>query len=86
MKKCDKYSNLDVEAEVRRLTDTAGFVHYAGVVFNWRGIMAKDSIRELLTMGMSRTDLEALCLTVVRGSAYIHQISQLAKGRLPGAS
>ena len=86
VKKCDKYSNLDVEAEVRRLTDTAGFVHYAGVVFNWRGIMAKDSIRELLTMGMSRTDLEALCLTVVRGSAYIHQISQLAKGRLPGAS
>ena len=85
-KKRDKYNDLDVDAEVKRLTDTAGHVHTAGVVFNWRGIMARDSIRELLTLGMSRTDLEALCLTVVRGSAFIHQISQLAKGRLPGFS
>ena len=40
--------------------------------------MAKESIRKLLQLGLSCTDLEALCCSVVRGSAAIHRISQMA--------
>lgn len=45
--------------------------------------MAKESIRKLLQLGLSCTDLEALCCSVVRGSAAIHRISQMAKSRTP---
>ena len=45
--------------------------------------MAKESIRKLLQLGLSCTDLEALCCSVVRGSAAIHRISQMAKSNVP---
>ena len=83
-RKREKYVVADVVDEVKRLTDAQLDITVVGVVFNWRGIMASESIRELLLLGMCRADLENLCLTVVKGGAFTHRVSQLSKGRLPG--
>ena len=84
IRKREKYVVADVVDEVKRLTDAQLDITVVGVVFNWRGIMASESIRELLLLGMCRADLENLCLTVVKGGAFTHRVSQLSKGRLPG--
>ena len=71
--KVNYYSSVPCVEEAMKSHSGAELVRFSALAINWRGIIAPTSLRDMNSLGLSKTQIEILCQIVVEQGVRIYR-------------